>query len=227
MILTQKALLAAAKDRNVVWINPAKVTLSIGSKWPVGRYRLRQLNRVLPTPILNLFRAGIRKREPFLIPSEHFGKETQVTQKDRYQKIVDFIQHNDNVGQSRWYQDLLQALTQDGVARHKTIKMHSDADIREFLHGYVGGLITSMQTEGYNDPDGGYDSCAVINQNGVICKSGSGNHRFCISKILELDRFPLRIVGMHENWPMLEKLGSTPSADSILGLIPEIEARHQ
>ena len=227
MLLTQNAFLATAGDRNVVWINPAKVEYSTGTKWPVGRHKLGQLNRILPTPIVNLFKAAIKHREPFLIPSKHFGTEAQVAQTVRYKKVIDFIQNKENVSQSLWYQDLLQALNQNGIAHHKNIQMHSDADIQLFLRDYVGGLVNSMQTNGYKDPNSGYESTAVINQKGVICKSGSGNHRFCISKALNLDRFPLRIVGIHENWPMVEKLRPGLTAESIINLLPEIEARHR
>lgn len=227
MPLTQKSFQAEVGDGNVIWVNPAKVPYLSGSKWPVGKYRLRQLNRYLPLPIVNLVRHNIKQREPFLVPAQHFGQLTQIAQTPRYLKIADFIEHKDDVTASQWCQDLLESLKKTGVASHKNIQMRSEAEVLEFFDNYVGALVNSLQTEGYVDPDGGYESTAVINQNGMITKTGSGNHRFCMSAVLELDRFPLRIVAMHENWQPVKDLGPSPSADSILKLIPAIEAAHR
>lgn len=227
MPLTQKSFLRAAGDRNVIWVDPAKVTFRSGSKWPVGKHRIRQLQQRWPVPIVNLFRAGIKGREPFLIPTQHYGPLERITQTPRYEKVADFIEHRENVTASLWYRDLMEALNETGLATHKTISMRSEAEVVDFLNSYFGALVTSMQTKGYSDPKGGYESAAVINQDGSITKTGSGNHRFCVSKALKLKKFPLRIVGAHENWQPVKDMGPHLSTERILALIPNVAAAHQ
>lgn len=227
MPLAQKQFLNIADDRNVIWIDPATIDYSTGSKWPVGKHKLRQLNRFLPKPIVNLFRSGIKRREPFIIPPEHFGKKTRMVDTGHFRKVDDFIQNKNSIPQSLWHKELVQALQSTGKARHKGIELTNIEQIDQFFQSYVVPLVDGLQSEGYNDPQGGYESSAVIDADGTICKTGSGNHRFCICKSLKLDRFPLRIVGMHADWPPVAALGEDIEFEDVVKLLKDVEASHR
>ncbi len=227
MPLEQKQFLDISNNRNVIWIDPAKVEYSTGSKWPVGKHKLRQLNRFLPLAIVNMFRPSIKRREPFIIPSEHFGKRTRVAETGHYRKVDDLIQNIDNIPQSLWHQELVSSLQDTGKAQHKNIVMTNTAQIDNFFQSYVLPLVIGLKTKGYNDPQGGYESSAVIDEDGTICKTGSGNHRFCICKSLNIKEFPLRIVGAHANWAPIVSLEGKSQFEDIVALLKDVETAHR
>lgn len=227
MSLRQKDFTQEAGERAVLWIDPARVDGHTGTKWPVGKMRLRQLSRVLPKPILNLLRPTIKRREPFVIPRACFGRVDPVVETERYLKIIDFIRHKETVTQSAWYQDLTAELARTGTARHKDIAMTSEAEILKFLHGYVGALVDKLAADGFSPEHGGYESTAVIGPDGGLTKAGSGNHRFNIAKALGLTRFPLRIIAVHEDWLPSDLRGGKFTTEGILRHLPAVEAAHR
>lgn len=223
MVLKQKTFVAEAGVRAVLWIDPARVEGHSGSKWPVGKHRLKQLGRVLPPPLVRMLRPWAKGSEPFAIPREHFGQIEPVTATVRYERVADFIAHKHAVRKSAWYRDLMADLERDGIARHKEIAMKDEVAVVDFLEGYVRKLVESLATEGYRPDAVGFESTAVIDAEGRLCKAGSGNHRFNIAKVLGVDRFPLRVVAAHEDW-----LGRGASrTEEVLARLPEVEAAHR
>lgn len=217
MALTQNDFLKSAGERAVIWVDPAAVDMTSGSKWPVGKRRLRKLSRFLPGPVVALVRPSVKRREPFVIPRDVFSPPRPIAETPRYHRVADFLRHRTNVTQSAWHRDLLADLAQEGVARHKEVEMRSPAEVDAFFEGYVLPLIESLERDGYRAEveAEGYASTAVIGPAGEIIKTGSGNHRFCIAKALGLARFPLKVVGAHEDW-VARELGSAPSPEAIL-----------
>lgn len=223
MALKQKSFIAEAGTRAVLWIDPARVDDHSGSKWPVGKHRLKQLGRVLPPPLVRMLRPWAKGSEPFAIPPEHFGGVEPVTETVRYQRVADFIAHKDEARRSAWYRDLMADLERDGIARHKEIALKDEGEVVAFLEGYVRKLVDSLATEGYRSDAVGFESTAVIDAEGRLCKAGSGNHRFNIAKVLGVRRFPLRVVAAHEDW-----LGRGVSrTNEVLARLPEVEAAHR
>lgn len=223
MGLKQKTFVTEAGARAVLWIDPARVDGHSGTKWPVGKHRLKQLGRVLPAPLVRMLRPWVKRNEPFAIPAAHFGMVEPVVDTPRYLRVADFVRHKDDVTQSAWYRDLMADLAQDSVARHKEIAMRSEAEVVAFLQGYVGKLVNSLATEGYRPDAVGFESTAVIDAEGRLCKAGSGNHRFNIAKVIGVDRFPLRVVAAHEDW-----LGrGVVQTSAVLSRLAEVEAAHK
>ncbi|MGR3378427.1 hypothetical protein [Salipiger abyssi] len=210
----------------MIWVSPARIDRQLGSKWPVGRARLRQLGRVLPKPVVGLLRAPVKRAEPFTIPAEHFAKTARISETGRYQRLADLMAHEDDVRASRWYDELMRELSERGAAFYKTRPLRSEAEIAGFLRDYVLGLIDSLRRNGFDAGATGFESTAVITAEGTLCKTGSGNHRFCIASLLGLPHFPLRIVGAHEDW-VRDRIGMQPVLDGVLAELPEIEARHR
>ncbi|WP_353472240.1 hypothetical protein PVT71_13160 [Salipiger sp. H15] len=215
MPLTQKDFLRDAGERSVIWVDPAAVDMTSGSKWPVGKRRLRKLSRFLPGPVVALVRPSVKRREPFVIPRDVFSPPRPIAETPRYHRVADFLRHRADVAQSAWHRDLLAELAQEGVARHKEVEMRSPAEVDAFFDGYVLPLIDSLERDGYRAEAEGYASTAVIGPAGEIIKTGSGNHRFCIAKVLGLARFPLKVVGAHEDW-VARELGADPSTEAVL-----------
>lgn len=225
MALTQRTFLHSLGEQAVIWVDPAKVEMTVGSKWPVGKRRVRQLSRYLPSGVVKMLRPWIKRREPFVIPAEAFATPEPIDRTPRYRRIADLLANRDDVSRSAWHRDLMAELRETGCARHKDIAMHSAAEVDEFFVSYVLALVESLEREGYR-PEAeteGYASTAIIGPDGEIVKTGSGNHRFCIAKEIGLPRFPLKIVGAHADW-VARTLGASPSVEDVLRALPALEA---
>jgi hypothetical protein len=107
--------------------------------------------------------------------------------------------------------------------------IHGCQTREELLNYYEGidGLFAEIQENGFRkiprtgrlDPRD-YDVVSVhIDRHGVFIFSGSGNHRLCIAKILEIDKIPVRILGRHEQWQELrDEIHNNSLPDSCEGL---------
>lgn len=218
MKLIQSDFLEHPENLSVIWVNPTVIDSTVGSKWPVGKRRVRKLSRILPAPLVAMIRPAIKRREPFVIPRDVFAAPQPICDTPRYRRVADLLQHRDDVTQSAWYRDLMDELRETGCARHKQIEMRSAAEVMEFFAGYVLPLVDSLEREGFRGDVEGYPSTAVIGPQGEIIKTGSGNHRFCIAKALGLDRFPLKVVGAHEDWAS-RVLGRAPRIEDVLAAL--------
>ena len=209
----------------MIWIAPKSIERQLGSKWPVGRERLRRLSRFLPRPLVNPLRPGIRKAEPFAIPTRFFGAATPVEDTQRYALLADLQAHRDDPRGSLWYAQMMDALSREGRARYKTTAFHSEDEILGFLGGTMPDLFESIRTRGFDAAETGFESSAVIGPGGRLVKTGSGNHRFCIARLIELDRFPVTIVGADEGW-LAETFPGGYDAQAVLAALPAIAEVH-
>jgi hypothetical protein len=223
--LTHKEFVTAAGVDAVVWIDPAKVIWQAGTKWPETKRRLKAARRALPRPLLAPLTPLLKAREPFFVPRAGFGRLVPVEKTPRYRLAEDFYRRREAPETTIWFDMLKQELDAKGIARHKDIAMQSDTEIVEFLTGYVGGIFDSLQSEGFREDKTGYASTAFITDRGALAKSGSGNHRFVIARILGLRRYPLRIVGAHEDW--LPGLSDQPQdIPSLVAAFKPVEQAH-
>lgn len=198
--LTQNDFVRLAGEDAVLWIAPAAVPCSIGTKWPVGKHRLKRLARVVPKPLLKPLRPVLKRREPFAIPAARFGPPLRTDTTVIHHRLRDFIEGDGDPRRTLWFRTLDAELKRNGTVRHKSIVMRSEQDIADFLSTYVGGMVRSLKAEGYRKQAAGYESTAAVGPEGRLYKSGSGNHRFCAAGVLQLERYPLRIVAAHEDW---------------------------
>ena len=224
-LMKQKDFLCAAGDRAVVWVTPAKVTRQFGSKWPVGRARIRTLRRVLPQAAVNLARPAIKRAEPFTIPVTFFDAKPPVRDTHRYRLLEDLVANRTDLRASLWFQEFSGELASRGAASYKRRRLHSEAEILEFLGSYMLGLIESLRKTGFDVAKSGFEATAVIDAEGNLMKTGSGNHRFCIATLLDLPRFPLVIVGAHEAW-VRRNIEGPLTVEKVVAQLPRVEARH-
>ncbi|WP_417741213.1 hypothetical protein [Salipiger sp.] len=224
--MKQKAFIRAAGDAAVVWVRPASVSRQFGSKWPVGRARVRTLRRVLPQWGVDLLRPAIRRAEPFVIPAQFFGPKPRVTETHRFRLLEDLMAHEQDLRSSLWFRELSDDLASTGIASYKRRRLRSEAEIIAFLDSYMLGMIESFRTTGFDVSKSGFEPTAVIDAEGNLMKTGSGNHRFCIAVLLDLPRFPLLIVGAHEDW-VRRHIAGRLTVEKFAAQLPEIEARHR
>ncbi|SNT39869.1 hypothetical protein [Tropicimonas sediminicola] len=223
---TQKAFARYAGEKAVLWIDPSRIDTTIGTKWPVGKRKIRQLRKYLHPSVSDLARPWFKHREPFCIPANSFGSPTAIISTKRYQRIAEFVHHSGNVRETLWYEMLMDELKKDGIARHKEIEMLCEDDIVAFLQGYARDLVSSILDYGFKPDFTGYESTALVGPDGTLHKSGSGNHRFYICKALGISKFPLRVVGAHAAWLVSAGLSADIASDATLEALQRVEANH-
>lgn len=222
--MKQRYFISASADRNVIWVDPATVSRQLGSKWPVGREKLRRLRRALPGPVVNLVRSPIKRAEPFAIPRRFLERMPKVEDTRRYQRLENLLATRDDPRRSLWFAEMTGDLSRKGVAYYKTRPLRSEAEIDAFLHEMIA-LADALATRGFDPGATGFESTAAIDANGTLVKTGSGNHRFCLARLVGLRRFPLQIVGAHEDW--LRKTVPAPvTVDAVLACLPAVASRH-
>ncbi|WP_420862094.1 hypothetical protein [Algirhabdus cladophorae] len=226
-MLMQKGFAKEAGEHAVIWIDPARVTHHASSKWPVTNHRIARAQTLLPKFVVNMLRPTLRKYEPLLTPRKLFDVSGPIKEAPKFQRVADFVAHKETPEKSIWYQNLAAQLAKTGIAKHKDIEMRSSSEIDTFFETYVEPLIKDLAKNGYVPDHTGFESTAVIAQDGTLIKSGSGNHRFYICKILGIRRFPLRIVGMHEDYFKAHARTETITADAVIDLLGPVEARHR
>jgi len=225
MALTRNSFISHRGDANIVWVNPRSVNTITGSKWPVTGSRVKKLRLYLPHGMVLALRPWLTRSEPFFTPSDAFAVGGPINETEKYKRVANFIACKNDIKASDWFEMLARQLSETGVAHHKSRALRSQADILRFLEGYARDVVDNMANSGFSPRYSGYESTAVINADGSICKSASGNHRFCIASVLGLDRFPLKVIGAHQDWrPDLVEAGTL---DDILKALKSVEARHQ
>lgn len=222
--LKQRDFIAASADRNVIWVDPLSITRQLGSKWPVGREKLARLRRLLPGPVVNLVRSPIKRAEPFEIPRRFLDQTMRVEDTRRHQRLENLLATRDAPRRSLWFTELTGDLQRKGVAYYKTRPLRSEAEIDAFLHEMIA-LADALATRGFDPRATGYESTAVIDADGMLVKTGSGNHRFCLARLVGLRRFPVQIVGAHEDW-LRANVAAPVTVDAVIDCLPTVAARH-
>lgn len=227
LFLTQKNFVKIADERAVIWISPSKVVFHSGSKWPVTRNRIARANAVMPSALVDVARPMLRKFEPFLTPRDLFTVARRIDETETYGLVHDFINRTGTINDTVWFEKLSMQLDSTGVAHHKAIEMRSATEITTFLQTYVQTMVDDLAANGFDPSHTGFESTALVDADGNLCKSGSGNHRFSICKVLGTSRFPLKIVGMHEDFFANRRPQNRATVETVVDLLSEVESAHQ
>lgn len=199
-------------DATVVWINPQRVQFHCGSNQPYTKalkFALQRVEQALPvlrTPSRRL-NTVLYSLEPFGIRAGLLRDLPRIESIGTYRRIADAIECRDDLARSAWFSEMMAELDRDGVAVHKTQRFRSEAEVRSFFAGYVGGLIDSMGTGGYDASKGEDTGTGVIGPDGTVIKGDAGNHRFCVARILGVPLVPLEILGAHQAWLREMRIG--------------------
>jgi len=196
---TQKEVIHALGQDAVLWISPSKISKTISSKYPVNA-RFQRLFNGLPRFIRKYPKYYLRSIHPFVIPAERYGEAMEIECDRKYIKIKNFITNLEDVEASDWYADLMVQIQQNAMARHKKILMKNKKEVLSFLNHYVVDLIQSMRSAGYNTEKAQDYSTVLIGPSGELHKSGSGNHRFMVAKLVGVKRYPVKVMGVHQTF---------------------------
>ncbi|MCP4072082.1 MAG: hypothetical protein GY742_10150 [Hyphomicrobiales bacterium] len=205
MYLSKKFVQLRLRNKLMVWINPMSVNIKVGTSEPnLIRYnawldKLKTQYRVrgfIRKPISQCFTLI----DSFLINSENYQPLTLIAENRKYHKVKDMVEKRKDFQNSIWFQDLLVELEMNGQATHKKITMHSPEEVEAFMSSYVVELINSLINEGFNLDKAGDVGTALIGADGSIHKSKAGEHRFYCARALKLNRIPLLVRGVHEDW---------------------------
>ncbi|MCE9665618.1 hypothetical protein LY622_19535 [Halomonas sp. M5N1S17] len=227
MPITQKRARALLGDRLILQVDPRRLTHEINNKKPIAK-RLENWLRPAPRALRKAVTLPLRKNHPFIIGSGWFPDTTPFESLGKYRKVRDLFDNRSDFRRSQWYATLDAELRAQGVARHKTIVMHSDQDIIDFFDHYVGELIRSMERDGYIEGRGVDIGTAMIGHDGTLYKGSSGSHRFYTARLLGTARVPVRVSCVHRGW--LDSLGLPATAEGLEQLgepLREVEQRYR
>ena len=214
----------------LVWINPRRVQFHCGSNQPYSnkmRQALHRLEHQLPVvrSSTRLLGTVLYSLEPFGIGARLLRQLTPIEENETYLRVADAVACREDLRQSAWYGELMAELKRDGVASHKALRFRSEAEIGAFFASYVGGLIDSMASGGYDAAKAQDTGTGIIGADGSILKSDAGNHRFCVARILGVPLVPLEILGAHQDW--MRAMGIKGDLERLEAGLRQVEAQNR
>lgn len=228
MYLNKYLLRALYGEKQIIlYIDPAKIKYHIGTSKPNAdkfRRKIRNIQRITGLkkvwfrPILILHHVF----ESFLIDRNNYQSPINIESTEKYIRVKDFIENINNLEKTSWRKTLLDELFENGFAMHKKIIMHSEREIDDFLINYVKSLVDSIKADGYDNNKNKEIGSVLVAKDGGLHKSGSGNHRFAIARILGIKPIPVVIKGIHSDW-YEEKIGHSLNISALKKKITTIE----
>lgn len=213
-------------DQLVIRIRPASVSERGNGRYPVTGHLPRLLG-ITPQLKTRLFKVA-KRSEPFILPSVFCKQSKPIAELKKYIFLKDLLAHDMQPDQSLWYQSLCRTLRRQGYACYKKFKFVEAREIEAFLKDYVLGLAKNLQTYGYDDAKGKDFARVYVGANGQLIKSCSGEHRFYLSHLLNIDSVPVLIHGVHQRWATNNNIQLTSAGlDHFIHCIAQVERAHQ
>lgn len=186
--------------RATIWVDPAHVVhdvANIRTRKPknVGGIldKLGVINK--NTKNCNLF-----YRNRFIISKEDFVIRENIEKSEKFKLVQDFVDSQGNFANSIWYQKIVTELREHGSSKYKKITFRTENEIDDFFENYLTPICTSMMATGY-DQNLASDVCkCYVSGDGELMKGENGRHRLAFAKALGVQRFPLTVFGVHEDW---------------------------
>lgn len=167
-------------------------------------YEFIEGNRLLPGFVRRRLGHQVLKVEPF-VKNRLTREAVNIDSMPTYRKMENFLGCS-SVQDSHWYLELVRNLEFRGIARHKNLILRTRGEILRFLKQYKSDVVESIGDRGFvlqaGEP---LEPSAVIAEDGSVLKGSKGNHRFAVARLLNVERFPLKIVGVHRIY--LDNLG--------------------
>lgn len=177
-------------------------------------------NPFLPAP---LKRARLRifwEMTPFIVDDDEFERHA-IRGSERFRLMADIHAHRDNLAASDTFAMIRDRIREAGAFSHKSRTIRQVNAIEPFISECYLDLITSMETEGYQDDKTsdwatGGTGTGFIDADGTIVKCAGATHRLAAAILAGLDHgFPLRIIGIHREW------AAGHGIDADLGRLPD------
>lgn len=189
----------------VLRIDPKFVHYHVGSNQPLTHSMRDALSAYQRGHPLLLLATGFANKvlyslEPFLVGQRIFDRRIPIQQEERYKIMNDFIANKNEIERSLWFGILQKSLHSQGRAFYKSIELDTEEAILRFLKIYVGSLVESLQSTGYDESKASDVPTVFIDRDGSIQKSDAGNHRFAAAKVLGVGIIPVEVLAVHWDW---------------------------
>ena len=189
-------------DRLRIDVDPALVEGWVISELPLVKLARKspRLAR-LPGPVRHLWLRRLTEQHPFVLEPLDFPEVVPLDEHTIARWVTDLVcVHRDDPTSSLWYRDLCAAIERDGhVASHGGVRT-SDAEVEQFLTGYVLPLVDSIEQHGYDPSVTGEIGWAAIGPSGEVLKTKRTTHRFFIARALGKPTYPLEVAIVHADW---------------------------
>ena len=185
-------------DDGVIWVDPSRIELFCGSKWP----HYRKTENILARRLLALNPAF----SIYTLGGDWDLEAIPITQTDTYNRMRDLVDHLDDYQNSIWYREFVETLKRDAIVVHKQFRMRRLAEIDDFFQHYAKPLVQSLRDRNYVYREGDELGSVTVDRHGRLQKSGAGRHRFYLSKVLGLKSVPVRVTFVHSDWLKREGL---------------------
>jgi hypothetical protein len=203
----------------VIWVDPKNIHLHV-NKGLISRQKPHWIDR---RPLGRLLRT-VFQAEPFGVPATDYAAPKPILEMKTFKRIADLHDCWPDVKRSLWFRELCEEIERSGSGRHKHRRFFSSETAAAFLAEYGEDLLGSMARDGYVLRDGDDLPFCFIGAKGDIHKAHKGRHRLCAAKVLGIDRFPLLVVGMHEDF-YSERVGKRVDLNRIREALRGVEAQ--
>ncbi|ABM63105.1 hypothetical protein [Halorhodospira halophila] len=196
MMTTQKAARRILGTSAELWVNPQRISQHRGSKHPYTAVIRARYNTKLRRPITWLS----RKWHPFFLKHSWLPEGTPIEAEPKYRRIADLIEKKSNYRESEWYVKLREEVRTRGSARYKFRRMRTEACVDAFFQEHVLPLIMTMERDGYQANPRDEHGTVLVGEDGCLYKTGGGSHRFYVARLVGVNRLPVAVIGVHEEW---------------------------
>ena len=139
-------------------------------------------------------------RNRYVLSGEDFTIREKIVDSDKYKLIEDFVRKIDNYKETIWFKNLSDDLSSKNIAKYKYTNFDSVEGIENFFENYLVPMGISLRDSGYDQTLTNEKCKCYVARNGELMKGENGRHRIAFAKALKIERFPLTVFGVHEDW---------------------------
>ncbi|AHM04173.1 hypothetical protein roselon_01807 [Roseibacterium elongatum DSM 19469] len=176
--------------------------------------------RYLPRPVTAAVNRAARASRGMVVTGGRFVA-TPFEAGKTYRRMRDIWIHRADLATSATFRDIEDALARTGHYRHKRYEITEVSQIPALIEACYLDLLESMSREGYRADKrsafgtGGLGRAIVWHDGSLVHENGA-THRLAAARIVGLRHgFPLRIVGVHEDWLRVNGVCGRPTAEAV------------
>lgn len=136
---------------------------------------------------------------PFLIPKSNDLDLGYFKNNSRYKFLNELWELNFNYKKTEFYSSLKVDIKEKSIVKRKHYILKSEDDLNNYCQRFVD-LLKSIQRDGYNEEKAPGKVAVFIGPAGELVKESSGRHRLAAAQIVGLEKIPIRITHIHQEW---------------------------
>lgn len=187
-------------DDATIWINPKNIVHDVGNIKSRKAKNIGILLEKLNIIDKNTKNCNMFYRNRFVLSDEDFTIREKIRDSDKYDLIEDFVRKIDNYKETTWFKNLSDDLSSGNIAKYKYTRFDSVEEIENFFENYLVPMGISLRDRGYDQTLTNEKCKCYVSRDGELMKGENGRHRIAFAKALKVERFPLTIFGVHEEW---------------------------